>query len=150
VRPWYTDAGSGINGLVPIGAEDVKRQTMSVPSRYQKAAYEHLRAAHLNAVRASLEDHVARLEWSPEQIERYRTERLRSLLTSPASARRSTPPGWPISTQPQPDVPAVSAALAVSLARYLLSNPELSISIVDEIPRHASTGKLKRFIPLSG
>jgi phenylacetate-CoA ligase len=44
----------------------------------------------------------------------------------------------------------VSAALAVSLARYLLSNPELSISIVDEIPRHASTGKLKRFIPLSG
>jgi phenylacetate-CoA ligase len=73
VRPWYTDAGSGINGLVPIGAEDVKRQTMSVPSRYQKAAYEHLRAAHLNAVRASLEDHVARLEWSPEQIERYRT-----------------------------------------------------------------------------
>jgi len=45
-----------------------------------KAAYERLRAAHLGAVRASLEDHVARLDWPPERIERYRTERLRSLL----------------------------------------------------------------------
>jgi phenylacetate-CoA ligase len=42
--------------------------------------YERLRAAHLNAVRASLEDHVARLEWPHERIEHYRTERLRSLL----------------------------------------------------------------------
>src|SRR3712207_8773368 len=38
------------------------------------------------SVRASLEDHVARLDWPPERIERYRTERLRSLL---AFARRS-------------------------------------------------------------
>ena len=37
-----------------------------------KAAYERLRAAHLGAVRASLEDHVARLDWPPERIERYR------------------------------------------------------------------------------
>ncbi|WP_238006146.1 hypothetical protein KZZ52_51610 [Dactylosporangium sp. AC04546] len=50
-------------------------------SRYSgKAAYERLRAAHLDAVRASLEDHVARLEWSRRRIEDYRTERLRSLL----------------------------------------------------------------------
>jgi phenylacetate-CoA ligase len=47
-----------------------------------------------------------------------------------------------------PDVSAVAAALAVSLARYGLSNPELSISIVERDPRHASTGKLKRFIAL--
>lgn len=45
-----------------------------------KAAYERLRAAHLAAVRAALEDHVARLDWPPERIERYRTARLRSLL----------------------------------------------------------------------
>jgi phenylacetate-CoA ligase len=53
-----------------------------------KAAYEHPRAAHLNAVRASLEDHVARLEWPHQRIEHYRTERLRSLL---ASARERSP-----------------------------------------------------------
>ncbi len=43
-------------------------------------AYERLRAAHLHAVRAALEDHVARLEWPRQQIERYRLERLRGLL----------------------------------------------------------------------
>ena len=53
---------------------------MRVPQEDPKASYEHLRAAHLNAVRAALEDHVARMEWSQEQIERYRTGRLRSLL----------------------------------------------------------------------
>jgi phenylacetate-CoA ligase len=31
-------------------------------------------------VRASLEDHLARLEWPRQRIERYQTERLRSLL----------------------------------------------------------------------
>ena len=45
-----------------------------------KAAYERLRTAHLNDVRASLADHVARLAWPRERIDRYRTERLRSLL----------------------------------------------------------------------
>ena len=54
---------------------------MPVPHDDSKAAYEHLRAAHLAAVRASLEDHLARLEWPRERIERYRVERLRSLLT---------------------------------------------------------------------
>jgi phenylacetate-coenzyme A ligase PaaK-like adenylate-forming protein len=45
-----------------------------------RAAYEQLRAAHLNAVRAALEDHAARLDWPHERIEQYRTERLRALL----------------------------------------------------------------------
>jgi len=53
-----------------------------------KAAYERLRAAHLTAVRASLEDHVARLDWPQQRIERYQTERLRSLL---AYARERSP-----------------------------------------------------------
>jgi phenylacetate-CoA ligase len=61
---------------------------MRVPHDDEKAAYEHLRAAHLNAVRASLEDHVARLEWPRERIEHYRTERLRLLL---AFARERSP-----------------------------------------------------------
>ena len=45
-----------------------------------KAEYAGTRAAHLHAVRAALEDHVARVDWPAERIERYRTERLRALL----------------------------------------------------------------------
>jgi phenylacetate-CoA ligase len=60
-----------------------------------KAAYERLHAAHLSAVGAALEDHVARLEWPRERIERYRTARLRALLgfareRSPFHAARMT------------------------------------------------------------
>ena len=44
--------------------------------------------AHVHAVRAALEDHVARIEWPRERIERYRTERLRALL---AYARKRSP-----------------------------------------------------------
>ena len=53
-----------------------------------RAAYERLRAAHLHAVRAALEDHVARVDWSREQLHRHRTERLRGLL---AYARERSP-----------------------------------------------------------
>ena len=58
-----------------------------------RAAYERMRAAHLNAVQAALEDHVARLDWSRRQIEAYQNERLRALLAyakerSPFHARR--------------------------------------------------------------
>lgn len=55
--------------------------------------YARLRAAHLHAVQAALEDHVARLDWSRQQIERYQNRRLRALLAyarerSPFHARR--------------------------------------------------------------
>ncbi len=50
--------------------------------------YERIRAAHLDAVRAALDDHVGRLEWSAEQIGRHRDRRLRSLL---AYARARSP-----------------------------------------------------------
>ncbi|WP_026239279.1 phenylacetate--CoA ligase family protein [Parafrankia discariae] len=53
---------------------------MCVSQEDPKAVYQRLRAAHLSAVRAALEDHVARLAWPRRRIERYRTERLRSLL----------------------------------------------------------------------
>jgi len=58
-----------------------------------RAGYERMRAAHLDAVRAGLEDHVARLDWSRQRIERYQNWRLRSLLAfarerSPFHARR--------------------------------------------------------------
>jgi phenylacetate-CoA ligase len=43
-------------------------------------SYEQLRVAHLHQIRAALEDHVERVGWPRERIERYRTERLRGLL----------------------------------------------------------------------
>jgi hypothetical protein len=47
-----------------------------------------------------------------------------------------------------PDVIAVAAALVSSLQPFGLANAEISVSVVEEIPRHSSTGKLKRFIAL--
>ncbi|MGA8114952.1 MAG: hypothetical protein WCA46_14900 [Actinocatenispora sp.] len=63
------------------------------PTSDAKAAYGRLRAGHLNAVRAALEDHVARLDWPRERIERYQEQRLRAFLShaaerSPFHARR--------------------------------------------------------------
>ena len=54
----------------------------------RRGAYERLRAAHLHQIRAALDDHVARVGWPREQIERHRTERLRGLL---AFARERSP-----------------------------------------------------------
>ncbi|MCH9728889.1 MAG: phenylacetate--CoA ligase family protein [Actinomycetia bacterium] len=45
-----------------------------------RPAYGRLRAAHLNAVTSSLEDHVGRLSWSRERIESFQQQRLRALL----------------------------------------------------------------------
>src|ERR1700675_293807 len=45
-----------------------------------RAAYERMRTAHLNAVQARMADHVARLDWSRQQIEDYQNHRLRALL----------------------------------------------------------------------
>lgn len=53
-----------------------------------RAAYEALRAAHLSAVQAGLQDHISRLDWSRRQIERYQTDRLRALL---AYAKQRSP-----------------------------------------------------------
>ena len=71
------------------------RGRRGLPGRLTRAqrAYQRLRAAHLNAVQAALEDHIGRLDWSREQIEHHQTERLRSLLAyarerSPFHARR--------------------------------------------------------------
>jgi phenylacetate-coenzyme A ligase PaaK-like adenylate-forming protein len=62
---------------------------------------------------------------------------------------RQTASGADVLVIGSPQVSAVVAALVSSLGRYGLSNPAISVSIVEQIPRHATTGKLKRFIPLS-
>jgi phenylacetate-coenzyme A ligase PaaK-like adenylate-forming protein len=53
-----------------------------------RAEYERIRAAHLDAVQAALDDHVGRLDWTAEQIRAHRDRRLRSLL---AYARERSP-----------------------------------------------------------
>ncbi|MCX2933029.1 phenylacetate--CoA ligase family protein [Mycobacterium sp. CVI_P3] len=53
-----------------------------------RAEYGRIRAAHLAAVSAALEDHLGRLEWSRAQIERHSGNRLRALL---AYARERSP-----------------------------------------------------------
>lgn len=45
-----------------------------------RSEYEHLRAAHLAAVSAALDDHVGRLAWSRAQVDHHRDRRLRALL----------------------------------------------------------------------
>ena len=63
---------------------------------------------------------------------------------------RQTPNGADVLVVGSPDVTAVTTALASSLRPYGLTNPEIGISVVEQIPRHAATGKLKRFIALGG
>jgi len=53
-----------------------------------RSDYERLRGAHLDAVRAALDDHVGRLDWSAERVRQHRERRLRSLL---AYARERSP-----------------------------------------------------------
>jgi phenylacetate-CoA ligase len=45
-----------------------------------QSAYRRLRSAHLAAVTSSMQDHIGRLDWSRDQIEGYRDQRLRALL----------------------------------------------------------------------
>jgi phenylacetate-CoA ligase len=75
--------------------------TVRVSPEDAKQVCRRLRGAHLSAVRAALEDHVARLDWSAERLERYQTERLRSLV---GFARERSPfhaGGWPTSIRPR-------------------------------------------------
>jgi phenylacetate-coenzyme A ligase PaaK-like adenylate-forming protein len=46
------------------------------------------------------------------------------------------------------DTQALSGRVAEALARAGLSQPQVSIRIVDDLQRHQQTGKLRRFIPL--
>ncbi|HUC25357.1 MAG TPA: hypothetical protein VMA73_21845 [Streptosporangiaceae bacterium] len=82
-----------------------------------RSAYERRRAAHLSMVQAALEDHIARLDWPRERIERYRDHRLRALLAyarerspfyaarlrnlDPATATAADLAGLPVLTKPE-------------------------------------------------
>jgi hypothetical protein len=62
---------------------------------------------------------------------------------------RQTASGADVLVIGSPEVSAVAAALVTSLGRYGLTNPAINVRAVEQIPRHASTGKLKRFVALN-
>jgi phenylacetate-coenzyme A ligase PaaK-like adenylate-forming protein len=47
------------------------------------------------------------------------------------------------------DVTCISSGVEVALDRLGLADPAVVVRAVDAIPRHAQTGKLRRFVPLS-
>jgi phenylacetate-coenzyme A ligase PaaK-like adenylate-forming protein len=59
-----------------------------------------------------------------------------------------TPRGAEVLVVGSPDTAAVAAALAESLRPYGLPDAEIDVRTVEQIPRHATTGKLTRFVAL--
>lgn len=59
-----------------------------------------------------------------------------------------TPRGADVLAIGTPDVDALASSLVAALRRQGLSDPEVTIRVVDRLQRHEATGKLKRFIPL--
>jgi phenylacetate-coenzyme A ligase PaaK-like adenylate-forming protein len=73
------------------------------------------------------------------------------LGTDPAISEyqvRQTPRGADVLVVGAPDVAGVTGSLRGSLQRFGLTQPEISVSTVPGIERHAATGKLRRFVPL--
>ncbi len=59
-----------------------------------------------------------------------------------------TPRGAEVLVVGSPDTAAVANALVASLRPYGLPDAEIDVRTVDQIPRHATTGKLTRFVAL--
>jgi phenylacetate-coenzyme A ligase PaaK-like adenylate-forming protein len=73
------------------------------------------------------------------------------LGTDPAISEyqvRQTTTGAEVLLVGAPAVGEVAGSLTASLRRYGLPDPKLGVRQVTQIERHASTGKLKRFVPL--
>ena len=102
-----------------------------------RSEYQRIRAAHLNAVHAALDDHVGRLDWSAEQIQRHRDRRLRSLLEyaherSPFYAERLRGMDFEaVTASDLASIPMLTKAEAQSEWDAIVTTPDLN---------HASSG----------
>jgi phenylacetate-CoA ligase len=102
-------------------------------------AYERVRAAHLHAVQAAMEDHIARLDWRRERIDRYRDQRLRMLLgfvqeRSPFHARRLADLDTARATVADlAAVPVMTKAEAQKCWDDIVTNPELDRERVESV-----------------
>lgn len=83
----------------------------------------------------------------PASVFRY------ALGTDPAISEyqvRQTTAGAEVLLVGSPDVTSVRNALLQSLADHGLDDPVIHVTVVSRIDRHEATGKLKRFVALSG
>ena len=48
----------------------------------------------------------------------------------------------------EPDIPEIKATILDNLAKYGLTQAKIDFEVVDSLPHHPETGKIKRFIPL--
>jgi phenylacetate-CoA ligase len=104
-----------------------------------RASYDRLRAAHVTAVQGALQDHIGRLDWSRQQIERHQTERLRSLLAyarerSPFHARRLSRVDPSVVTAADlADVPVMTKAEAQDEWDDIVTVPDLNRATAEQI-----------------
>lgn len=104
-----------------------------------RSDYERIRAAHLDAVQAALNDHVGRLDWSAGQIRRHRDRRLRSLLgyareRSPFYSERLR--GIDIGTVTAADLPSIpmlTKSEAQSAWDAIVTTPDLDRTAAERI-----------------
>jgi phenylacetate-CoA ligase len=104
-----------------------------------RSTYQRIRAAHLSAVQAALDDHVGRLDWSAEQIRRHRDRRLRSLLAyaherSPFYADRL--PGIDFEAATAADlatIPMLTKAEAQGEWDAIVTTPDLNRQVAERV-----------------
>ncbi|WP_218894035.1 hypothetical protein [Mycolicibacterium vinylchloridicum] len=130
-----------------------------------RSAYERLRAAHLTAVSAALEDHLGRLEWSRAQIERHRErspfhavgcshgEGLHDLGDEVTLLSGECPCGSAflrvadVTGRRDDDFSYGAITVPASAFRHVLRYPQITVTVVEQLPRRQATGKLTRFVP---
>ncbi|MDT5073998.1 MAG: hypothetical protein QOH82_3318 [Mycobacterium sp.] len=104
-----------------------------------RSAYQRIRAAHLHAVHAALADHVGRLDWSAEQIRRYRDQRLRSVLAyaherSPFYRERLRGVDFEAVTASElASIPMLTKAEAQSHWDVIVTTPDLNLAVAERV-----------------
>jgi phenylacetate-coenzyme A ligase PaaK-like adenylate-forming protein len=104
-----------------------------------RSAYQRIRTAHLHAVHAALADHVGRLDWSAEQIRRYRDQRLRSMLAyaherSPFYGERLRGVDFEAVTASElASIPMLTKAEAQSHWDAIVTTPDLNREVAERV-----------------
>jgi phenylacetate-CoA ligase len=106
-----------------------------------RSAYQRIRAAHLHAVHAALDDHVDRLDWPAQQIRRHRDQRLRSVLAyaherSPFYAERLRGLDFEAVTASElASIPMLTKAKAQSEWDAIVTAPDLNRAVAERVLR---------------
>src|SRR6478752_3483237 len=104
-----------------------------------RSGYQRIRAAHLSAVHAALDDHVDRLAWSAEQVRQHRDQRLRSVLAyaherSPFYAERLRGVDFEVVTASDlASIPMLTKAEAQSEWDAIVTTPDLNREAAERV-----------------